>query len=106
MLWNENKQQGFTNNLKRANQAFLPASTFKIPNSLIALDLGVVKDEHQVFKKSQGVVVLWNENKQQGFTNNLKRANQAFLPASTFKIPNSLIALDLGVVKDEHQVFK
>ncbi|WP_446668318.1 hypothetical protein, partial [Klebsiella pneumoniae] len=29
--------------------------------------------------KSQGVVVLWNENKQQGFTNNLKRANQAFL---------------------------
>ncbi|ENY7760582.1 OXA-48 family class D beta-lactamase [Escherichia coli] len=61
---------------------------------------------HFTEHKSQGVVVLWNENKQQGFTNNLKRANQAFLPASTFKIPNSLIALDLGVVKDEHQVFK
>lgn len=55
---------------------------------------------------AQGVVVLWNENKQQGFSNNLKRANQRFLPASTFKIPNSLIALDLGIVKNEHQVFK
>ena len=33
--------------------------------------------------KAQGVFVLWNENKQQGFTNNLKRANKAFLPAST-----------------------
>ncbi|WP_258556080.1 penicillin-binding transpeptidase domain-containing protein, partial [Klebsiella pneumoniae] len=56
--------------------------------------------------KSQGVVVLWNENKQQGFTNNLKRANQAFLPASTFKIPNSLIHLDLRVFTNENQVFK
>ena len=57
-------------------------------------------------QQASGVVVLWNENKQQGYTNNLKRANQGFLPASTFKIPNSLIALELGVVKDEHQVFK
>ena len=57
-------------------------------------------------QKTQGVVALWNENKQQGFTNSVKRANQGFLPASTFKIPNSLIALDLGIVKDEHQVFK
>lgn len=57
-------------------------------------------------QKIQGVVVLWNENEQRGSSNNLKRANQGFLPASTFKIPNSLIALDLRLVKDEHQVFK
>jgi beta-lactamase class D len=63
-------------------------------------------DPHFTEHKTNGVLVLWNENKQQGFTNNLKRAKQGFLPASTFKIPNSLIALDLGVVKDEHQVFK
>lgn len=35
-----------------------------------------------------------------------KRADQRFLPASTFKIPNALIALDLGVVKDENELFK
>ncbi|MCL1091590.1 class D beta-lactamase [Shewanella profunda] len=63
-------------------------------------------DPHFTQHQTKGVLVLWNENKQQGFTNNLKRANQGFLPASTFKIPNSLIALDLGMVKDEHQVFK
>lgn len=58
--------------------------------------------QHQV----KGVVVLWNENKQLGVTNDLHRASQSFLPASTFKIPNGLIALELAIVKDEQQVFK
>ena len=33
------------------------------------------------------------------------RARRRFLPASTFKIPNAIIALDLGIVKDERQWF-
>jgi len=37
---------------------------------------------------------------------NLDRASRRFAPASTFKIPNSLIALETGVAKDERQVFK
>jgi beta-lactamase class D len=36
---------------------------------------------------------------------NPARAAQRFLPASTFKILNSLIALELGLVADEHEVF-
>jgi beta-lactamase class D len=32
------------------------------------------------------------------------RARTAFVPASTFKIPNSLIALETGVVKDENEI--
>ncbi|UCX04085.1 class D beta-lactamase [Shewanella glacialimarina] len=63
-------------------------------------------DSHFTQRQAQGVMVLWNENKQQGLTNSLQRANQGYLPASTFKIPNSLISLELGVVKDEFQVFK
>ena len=35
----------------------------------------------------KGVVVLWNENKQQGFTNNLKQANQHFYPHLPLKFP-------------------
>lgn len=35
---------------------------------------------------------------------NQKRANTRLTPASTFKIPNSLIALETGVVKDENQL--
>jgi len=34
------------------------------------------------------------------------RAEREFLPASTFKIPNSLIALETGVVKDPDEVWK
>ncbi|MBN9503592.1 MAG: hypothetical protein BGO01_16615 [Armatimonadetes bacterium 55-13] len=37
---------------------------------------------------------------------NAKRVNQAFPPCSTFKIPNSLIGLETGVVKDENTLFK
>jgi beta-lactamase class D len=34
------------------------------------------------------------------------RARQRFLPASTFKIPNALIGLEVGSITDEHEVFK
>ncbi|HEX5580227.1 MAG TPA: penicillin-binding transpeptidase domain-containing protein [Gemmatimonadaceae bacterium] len=33
------------------------------------------------------------------------RARTPFIPASTFKIPNSIIALELGIVRDETQRF-
>lgn len=33
-----------------------------------------------------------------------KRAERRYVPASTFKIPNSLIALETGAVKDEREV--
>jgi beta-lactamase class D len=35
---------------------------------------------------------------------NRARAERRYLPASTFKIPNSLIALETGAVKDENEV--
>src|SRR5690606_18887771 len=35
---------------------------------------------------------------------NAERARQRFVPASTFKITNSLIALETGVVKDADEV--
>jgi beta-lactamase class D OXA-2 len=40
------------------------------------------------------------------FVYNPERARKRFSPASTFKIPHSLIALDCGAVRDEFQVFK
>ena len=35
-----------------------------------------------------------------------KRAEQAFLPCSTFKIPSSLIAIETGITKDPDEVWK
>ena len=34
------------------------------------------------------------------------RAKQRFLPASTFKIPNALVGLEVGSIEDEHEVFR
>jgi beta-lactamase class D len=48
----------------RAQRRFLPASTFKIPHALIALDEGVVRDEHETFawdgKKRS--IEAWNQS--------------------------------------------
>lgn len=35
-----------------------------------------------------------------------ERAKARFLPASTFKIANALIALDCGTLRDQHEVFR
>lgn len=51
-------------NKERCIQRFLPASTFKIPNTLIALQQGVVKDENEIIKwdgKDKGLKE-WNED--------------------------------------------
>ncbi|WP_167856493.1 class D beta-lactamase [Hymenobacter metallicola] len=37
---------------------------------------------------------------------NLARCRQGFLPASTFKIPNTLIGLETGAVRDTAEVFR
>jgi beta-lactamase class D len=49
----------------RSEQAFLPASTFKIPNSLIALETGVVGDPDKDVFKWDGVkrsIEAWNKD--------------------------------------------
>jgi len=51
------------------------------------------------------VVVDAREKKQTTSVYNQKRANKRYSPASTFKIPHSLFALDADLVKDEFQVF-
>jgi beta-lactamase class D len=50
---------------ERSGQAMLPASTFKIPNSLIALETGVVEDPDKDVFKWDGVVrsiEAWNRD--------------------------------------------
>jgi len=40
------------------------------------------------------------------YTNNFERARVGKLPASTFKIPNSVIALETGAVENDSTLFK
>lgn len=66
-------------------------------------------DWQAVFQRhdAAGAIVISDERKSPPEVHvfNPGRAGQRFLPASTFKIPHSLFALDAGLVRDEFQVF-
>ena len=54
---------------------------------------------------TSGTFVLYDLRHDRQQVSDRQRAAMRFIPASTFKIVNALIALDTGVVADEHQVF-
>lgn len=49
-----------------------------------------------------GVFVLWEPDSFKLECSDTARANKGFLPASTFKVFNALVALQTGAVQDEH----
>lgn len=69
----------------------------------------IVKQEFQSIIDSfhvKGVVLMYNAKNNTYYSNNFKMAKKGYLPASTFKIPNSIIGLETGVIKDTSTVFK
>lgn len=54
----------------------------------------------------KGTILIYDLKKDRYLVYNAKRANTGYVPASTFKIFNSLVALETGVVKDENEVIK
>lgn len=67
-------------------------------------------DWERVFEEydAQGTIVVIDERgkDQIALVFNQERAEKRFSPASTFKIPHTLFALDTGVVWNEYEVFK
>ncbi len=53
-----------------------------------------------------GTIVLYDFKGDKWFFSDSAKAMQSTLPASTFKIINSLIALETGVIKDENEVVR
>jgi beta-lactamase class D len=49
----------------------------------------------------EGAIMIYDSNRDRVFQHNPHRNTTAFLPASTFKILNSLIALETGVISDD-----
>ncbi|MGD1906612.1 MAG: class D beta-lactamase [Leptolyngbyaceae cyanobacterium] len=52
----------------------------------------------------EGSIVIFDLNQNLTYEHNLERNTTPFLPASTFKIPNSLIALETRVIEDDVSV--
>ena len=63
-------------------------------------DLMTVFRRHE----AEGTFVLYDVPADRVITVNRQRAEKRYVPASTFKIANSLIALEAGVVRDENEV--
>ncbi|WP_202081313.1 class D beta-lactamase [Caldalkalibacillus salinus] len=58
----------------------------------------------QFFEGKDGTFVFRDMNKESTYIYNEERANQAFAPQSTFKVPHSLIGLQVGAVVDEYDI--
>jgi beta-lactamase class D len=65
-------------------------------------DLKLILDSSDVI----GSIMVYDAQKQLYYSNDFKWANTGRLPASTFKIANSIIALETVVVEDENSLFK
>lgn len=65
-------------------------------------------DAEDVFARQQisGTFAAYDTGADRLIVLNAERAGRRFIPASTFKIPNSLIALEVGAVKDAGEVFR
>ena len=82
------------------------AVTLISANQVMALTWREEPSLRPLFEKAgvDGTFVLLDERDRAWRGTNRQRAKQRFSPASTFKIPNSLIALSLGVVANVDQL--
>jgi beta-lactamase class D len=58
-------------------------------------------ERHFKEAKVEGSILIYDLNNNQRHQYNARRNSTAFVPASTFKIFNSLVALETGVIRDE-----
>lgn len=69
----------------------------------------VIRDDFKTYYDQfnvSGSFILYDPQKEQQICYNQSQLNQPFIPASTFKICNSLIGLETGVVTDENMVIQ
>ena len=70
---------------------------------LLVISCGVAaqaQDLSGFFQGVKGAFVLYDMNTNRYVRYNVERCRERFSPKSTFKIPNSLIGLETGVIKD------
>ncbi|MFS8087156.1 MAG: penicillin-binding transpeptidase domain-containing protein, partial [Acidobacteriota bacterium] len=64
------------------------------------------QDLSRFFKGTKGAIVLYDLNHNRYVRYNEQRCRERFSPKSTFKIPNSLIGLETGVIRDAEFVIQ
>lgn len=56
--------------------------------------------------KVNGSILIYDAQEKSFYSNDFDWSNKGQLPASTFKIPNSIIALETGIVENDSTLFK
>ncbi|MEJ7699295.1 MAG: class D beta-lactamase [Pyrinomonadaceae bacterium] len=99
----------FANTFAACSKEKVGAVAIENKNLLAETEKSVEKDDLKKFfdeYKVTGCFVLYDRKENKFVRYNSKRCAERFTPASTFKIPNSLIALETGVIKDENEIIK
>jgi beta-lactamase class D len=73
-----------------------------VHSEIYSADLQQIIDSSNV----SGSVLVYDPQTRTSWSNNFVRCDSGFLPASTFKIVNSIIALETGVVENDSTIFK
>lgn len=63
-------------------------------------------DVSNIFKVHKGTIVIYDSEKDRYFIHNTERSRKSFTPFSTFKIPNSIIAIETGVIENTDTEFQ
>ncbi|TVZ15502.1 class D beta-lactamase [Maribacter sp. MAR_2009_72] len=74
-----------------------------------AVNKNILKQEFQSIIDSsdvKGSILIYDLNKDIYYSNDFEWANNGNLPASTFKIANSIIGLETGVIENDSVIFK
>jgi beta-lactamase class D len=73
-----------------------------VPSEILMPEIDEILKKYDV----SGSVLIYNPETKSYYSNNFDWAKTACSPASTFKIPNSIIALETGVLENESSIFK
>lgn len=71
-------------------------------NRLINNDFQSIIDSNDVM----GSLLIYNSKSNEYYSNDFERAETGFLPASTFKVVNSIIGLETGIIAEENHLFE
>ena len=67
------------------------------PDSITMEAFGAILDSARV----NGAILVYDPQEGTFYSNDFERCREGRLPASTFKVPNSIIALETGVMEDD-----
>lgn len=72
------------------------------PKEILKSEFGKILDSLNV----KGAILIYDVKNKTYYSNDFPWTKTGIIPASTFKIPNSIIALETGVIKSDSTVFK